>query len=376
MKKIILMAWSITALLTSCNSELQLQKKWIYERIPDKVWCQTTYDSLENDYKQLCEAMTRYESDAIAKFEDEGDLEDLGALYVAQLFGLEDLYLLSGASNNQGKIREKVIAKYKEHCSTVIRNLNIDFGRCLALRDSSIGAQDDYSYYYLCERLLGVPDSIQKISREEQYEMILTNASAIIQEIKHPTISHCDYNKEKKLWTVRMDNTNNQYVVFHERDDKEYDVTFGSKLDANGEPKASEQIRVTLKEKAIPANAVDKVRSNKKFVPCKKPTIEMSYGLWKTDIIDDDIQELYITKDYVQRWYDANKVAEKNGIEYAGLYNGKTIYEVDRELWELSKEGIYQICDDEYSYGEYLMDESKTFMVDKYDPKRRYYKIL
>lgn len=96
--------------------------------------------------------------------------------------------------------------------------------------------QEFYDYEEICRRFLGTPTSYSEPESDQLYEVAELNVKATLQNLSRPKIASCQYDKDKQLWTVRIDNGDNQYVKFYKRDDGDFDIEYGNFLNVHGQP--------------------------------------------------------------------------------------------------------------------------------------------
>ena len=206
------------------GSGKQVQKRWIYETLPQALWQEQATTLADNEYKRLVDVLTDYANDAITKYDRAGRDSDRETYAAMSFWGLDDLYLMSGGSTSKQREREQNVELYKNHYSTIVGNLKTNMSMLLRLRDSTLRYGIVYTDSELCALLLGKPDAIAQPSPEYQ----LSVARAIITNLyigrEKPSVSSTSYDRKSKLWTVRLDGAPTQTVQFFKRDDGEYDV--------------------------------------------------------------------------------------------------------------------------------------------------------
>lgn len=374
----LLLATLSVALMASCASEEKTQKQWIYDNLPTKVWQDVTYDRVNSEYQRLSSSLVDLANNARQTYYDNALDEYYGFSWKSELLrNFDQISSYFGEGSYSSRIDE-AMANYKEHCEEVLGDLADNMGSFLYLRDSTFyGCDYERSDKEIFEMLMGTPENEPDLSYTQEREIargiVINTLQPMV--VNKPAIASVQYNKDRKLWSVRMDNAENQYVKFYPREDGEYDVEYSSSINANGEPVTDNTITTSLHKKKASRQTMVKKSDNKEFVAYKSPKKSMFIGHWKTDIVDDDILELNITDNYIQRWYDAGQLAEHGKTKMANAFSGKTIYDCDKEHWKINDEGTLQICDDEYTYAEFKLDESKDFLIDIYHPERRYYKM-
>lgn len=130
-----------------------------------------------------------------------------------------------------------MINQYREHCTEVINKLCDYYSVCLnSFRDSLCTVQDYYDSDEIFRSFLGSPTSFSQPELEQLYGVAELNVKAALQQLSKPKIASCQYDKEKQLWTVRIDNGDNQYVKFYKRDDGDFDIESGNSLNIHGQP--------------------------------------------------------------------------------------------------------------------------------------------
>lgn len=252
-----------TALLIGCNTTTKNQKTWIYETLPEYVWIDKTYDALEQDADQRTDKYIAWANQAIEEYNDKGESDDLNTLIAADLWGLSDLYLLGGGSSSAEKKRAAVINKYKKNSEAVLGALASELENSFTYRDSSYEITVSLTDEEIFHTLFGTPESIPEINYTGISNVAKWIAVNTFQGMERPVISSCEYDKEKDLWVVRMDNADTQYVKFYKRDDGEYDVEYGSKLKTDGTPDSEDTYTTNFKngKKVQSASSTDSEES-------------------------------------------------------------------------------------------------------------------
>lgn len=378
MKKLFFLL-SIT-LFIGCNSTQKNQKTWIYETLPEYVWIDKTYDALEQDADQRTDKYVAWANQAIEEYNDKGESDDLNTLIAADLWGLSDLYLLGGGSSSAEKKRAAVINKYKKNSEAVLGALASELENSFTYRDSSYEITVSLTDEEIFHTLFGTPESIPEINYTGISNVAKWIAVNTFQGMERPVISSCEYDKEKDLWVVRMDNADTQYVKFYKRDDGEYDVEYGSTLKKDGTPDSEDTYITNFTGKNPEIKEQPTKPAEISFRKCDKPTMEMLYGVWHSYNPVDEFVEVTISKDGIQRGYDINYLESKGDSGYKewgnrtenGVVYGKGFEEVS-----IGDDGRIFICDPDlgYVYYTFYLDESNSFMVDEETQKVIFKKI-
>ena len=202
----------------------KLQKEWIYNTLPKKLWEEQTTDLADVEYKRVVKMLEDQANAAIRKFDQAGTEKDLDEYMAMSLFGLDDLYLLGGGSSSSEKKREAQIERYKEQYETVTDNLRDNMSKLLRLRDSTLSRRPAYSDGQLFHLLLGTPDAIASPSAALQESIARSLVSNQFLGREKPHVASATYDRKEKVWHVRMDSAPNQEVRFFKRDDDGYDI--------------------------------------------------------------------------------------------------------------------------------------------------------
>lgn len=314
MKKLFLLL-SIT-LFIGCNSTQKNQKTWIYETLPEYVWIDKTYDALEQDADQRTDKYVAWANQAIEEYNDKGESDDLNTLIAADLWGLSDLYLLGGGSSSAEKKRAAVINKYKKNSETVLSVLTSEIDKSFSYRDSSYEITASLTDEEIFHSLFGTPNNIPEMNYEGISNVAKWIAVNTFQDMERPVIASCEYQKEKDLWVVRMDNADTQYVKFYKRDDGEFDVEYGSKLKTDGTPDSEDTYTTNFKngKKVQSASSTDSEESILKGV-------RAIYAA----IADDNSNFIELDQKYTSAGLkkaidDVNAYDEKNNEGYIGFF--------------------------------------------------------
>lgn len=213
-------------------------KKWIYSNIESKLWEEATYDAVNGAFESLSNYVSDYmekQVQACRSSWQSGDRER-DSFFGTGWRSLN--YILGGDSwEKTVSDRNKIISNYQNHCAEVMELLGGYYSdRLSAYRDSLCEVQDYYGNEEICNIVLGTPKSFNEPDTEFLYKIADLNVQAALKNVAKPTISSCTYDKEKQLWTVRLDHGESQYVKFYKRDDGDYDIERGNALNIHDEP--------------------------------------------------------------------------------------------------------------------------------------------
>lgn len=219
------------------TSGKSLQKEWIYEELPQKLWEDQTFTLADNEYHRIVSVLEDYGNNAIRQFQEEAEEEDLNDLFAASLFGLEDLVLLGSSSTD--KKRKAQIERYKERYDEVTDNLRENMSSLLYLRNNTSQKDPSLSDAQLCKILLGTPTEIASSSPEEQEAIAKSIITNLFYGLEKPKVTSCDYNRSEKEWQVRLDNAPNQIVRFYKRDDGNWDIEWSGNKGYKPQPSSN-----------------------------------------------------------------------------------------------------------------------------------------
>ena len=240
---------AIALLLISCSNEEQEQKQWIYDNLPTKVWQDVTYERLDAEYKRLSSSLINLANNAKDLYYTNAVEEYYGSSWASEfLRSFDQLGSYLGESSYNSR-RDEAIASYKRHCEGVLEDLANEMVSWLFLRDSTFyGCDFERSDEEIFKMLMGTPGHTPNLSYEQKKEIAREIVINTFQPMvgNKPAIASVEYNKDIKLWSVRMDNAENQYVKFYPREDGEYDVEYSSSINANGEPITDNTIITSL----------------------------------------------------------------------------------------------------------------------------------
>ena len=351
MKRIIFCACAIL-LLTSCESTHKKQKEWISDNLANFVWIDTTYDALEEQAYDLLKDLTDKANQAIAEYNDKGDEDDINSYLSAAMLGLSDLYYLSGGSSSAEKKRAQKVEYYIEHSSSLLEQLEESIMDCFSYRDSSLAVDRIPDNQYIFKALLGEPDNIPEIDDEDIEYLAKLIAVSVFQDMERPAVSSIQYDKDRGLWLVRMDDADNQYVKFYERTDGEYDVEYSSGLNDEGEPDTDEKYTTDFSG--------------------RKPTVEKLYGIWRSDNSKDGTAGFLIDKEGARTGYDIKTLEAKGDTGYkqwASTIKNGIAYSDEACSIDIDDDGKINFRDSDlgYLYHSFYLDPTGKIMVDAYD---------
>ena len=245
MKKVLFFVAAIF-LLSACGFEQNKQREWISGNLPEYLWRDITYDAVNTEYHRVYDMLVEKANNAISAYSRKGRQDDLENMRFAYAWGLGDLYELGGGNSSDVKKRNAAIEKYKTNFERVTALLPSMIGGNLHLRDSSYRVTSMPSDDEIFKTLLGTPGKIATDNDDDiSFYCRLITVHAL-EPLERPVIANCEYNKERDLWNVRVDNANNQYVKFYKRDDGDYDVEYSDELKADGTPNSENSITVSL----------------------------------------------------------------------------------------------------------------------------------
>ena len=207
------------------NDTKALQKDWIYENLPQKLWDEQTFDLADNEYKRLTSVMETYVNDQVRRFKDAGESQDLNEYIGMSMLGLDELYYLMGGSASNERKREEQIEQFKTRYSTISDNLKEYLSSALSLsKEPSLLRLPSYSDAEFCAKLLGTPAAVSTVTPDVQRTMAEAIVTNLIYNRYRPAIAACNYDRKAKAWNVRMDNAPDQVVQFLPRDDGDSDI--------------------------------------------------------------------------------------------------------------------------------------------------------
>ena len=247
MKKLIALI-PVLFILFACNSVQKMQNEWITTFLPEQLWEDMTLEAVNDEYERISDVFFDMGNDAITAFNDKGEEEDLSTMRSAYFLGLGELYELGGGNSDKVKQRNAVIERYKTHFSRVTEMFRDAMGNCLSLRDSSLSNVHVPSDKELFNILYGTPERMSTIDERSIYQYARLITIHEISQLERPVVASCDYDKSRDLWVVRLDNIDNQYVKFYERNDGDYDMEYSSKLNTDGTPKTDTKVTITFKD--------------------------------------------------------------------------------------------------------------------------------
>jgi hypothetical protein len=233
-------------LLVSCSNMKSGQQKWIMDNLPTRIWHTMAYETVNAEYLRLRDVLSNYASDAISSFYMDGYNEYQNNKRYAQEWGLGSLYEYLEGSTYDFSRSDAVADAYKERYSNAIRTLADEIGNCLYLCDEQLELQDIITDREIFNELIGTPDYAPSPSSDRIRELAEWITTMALQGMSKPTISLCEYDKKNELWSVRMDNADNQYVKFYPRDDGKCDVEYSSAINANGMPVNGNKLTIIL----------------------------------------------------------------------------------------------------------------------------------
>ena len=225
---------SIVTLFILYAADAKIEKKeqvsWIYHDFLEQYWEEEREKIVDEEYKRIIDLLAEYGNNAIEKYEEDGDKENLENYLAASIFGLEDLYLLGILSDE--KKRETQIDKFKKHFEKITKELGVNMINLLSddLSQITITEIDDNT---LCRILMGTPESIADPSLSEQYDIACSVMGNLFANRRKTEISSCSFDRKKKVWFVRLDNGSNMAIYFIETTDDEYDIFVEESPDIN-----------------------------------------------------------------------------------------------------------------------------------------------
>ena len=219
--------------LTGCVDNKQEQ--WLYENFQDKIWYNAVTDAYEAEFQRLSVSLRNYANEAIEDYR--------GRTYFPSWDGSW------GNGYSSASSRNNEIAKYKEHSEKALKRLHHYLLLCKYLREEEIPKGPYYrSDAEIFELLMGRPYKIPHLEMEDEVDIADGIAIKVSKKLlkSKPILCSVEYKWRQKLWLVRMDNADNQYVKFYPREDGKYDVEYGNNINADGDPINGKKIIVKL----------------------------------------------------------------------------------------------------------------------------------
>lgn len=285
--------------LFACNSLQKTQSEWITTFLPDQLWEDITFEAVNDEYDRITDVFVDMRDNAISAFNDKGDEDDLNTLRSAQFWGLEDLYELNGGNSDKVKQRNAIIERYDDNFSQVTETLGEAMGTYLSLRDSSLSSVRVPSDKELFTILYGTPERVSTIDERGIYQYARLITIREISELERPEVASCEYDKNRHLWVVRLDNAENQYVKFYERNNGGYDMEYSSILNADGTPKTDKKVAITFEDDRDREHSSPKSASNSSNLTNNNDASGQSnLDQTEEDVDDDDIPESMWTRGF------------------------------------------------------------------------------
>ena len=226
-------------IVTGCNGDSKIVKSWIYDNLPQCIWNDKAYNAVNDEYKRIIDVLTDYSNEEIASYtektyESERAVQSLlynGGGSMADYYDeFSDMLVGSFLGIDYGpsaeRKRKAAINAYKERFDTVTDELADYLGVCLTYKDSVLVDSEHFTDYEICSSLMGTPTQ----NPDDSDDIVLTISRdvcmRVLSGLSHPTLSSCEYNKEKDIWVARFDNADTQYVKAFKRDDGGMDYEY------------------------------------------------------------------------------------------------------------------------------------------------------